>query len=161
MAKALCHTFKKIVISLYTMNKNSDYFEGTLQLRNPTQKIIDFVADEIEKKEDVWIAKTIKQKNGIDLYISSNKFLKQIGRKLKEKFPGELNQTSTLFSKNRMTSKEVHRGCVLFRYYNIKKGDTITIRGETIKVLSIGKKILGRHLETNKKVSIKFEQLRN
>ena len=143
------------------MDKNPKYFEGTLQLRNPSQEIIDFVANEIEKEENVWIAKTVKQKKGIDLYISSNRFLKQIGKKIKERFTGELIQTSTLFTKNKLTSKEVHRGCILFRHYDIKKGDIIKVRGDPIEVLSIGKDIFGRNIETNKKVHIRFEQLEN
>lgn len=142
------------------MTKNPQYFEGILQLRNPSQEIIDFVADAIEKKENVWIARAQKQKNGIDLYISSNKFLKQIGKKLKEMFCGELIESHTLHSRNRQTSKEVLRGCILFRHYNIKKGDIIKVRGESIKVISVGKEISGKNTETNRKVHIKYEQLR-
>ena len=149
------------MITTNNMNKNPQYFEGTLQLRNPNQEIIDFVADEIEKRDDVWIAKTENQKKGLDLYLSSNKFLKDIGRKLKAKFPGELVESNKLFSRNKLTSKEVYRGCVLFRYYGIKKGEVIEIRGDSIKIISIGKDILGKNIETNKKVHIKFEQLKN
>jgi NMD protein affecting ribosome stability and mRNA decay len=142
------------------MDKNPQYFEGTLQLRNPTQEIIDFVADLVEKKEGAWIAKTKKSKNGIDLYLSSNKFLKEIGKRLKENFPGELVHSSSLFTKNRLTSKEVHRGCVLFRYIPVKKGDIVTIRGEEIEILALGSKILGKSKETNRKVRLEFSDLR-
>ena len=142
------------------MDKNPKYFEGVLQLRNPSDEIIDFIADEMEKKENVWIAKTEKQKNGIDLYLSSNKFLAYIGKRLKEKFSGELIKTSSLFTRNKLTSKEVMRGCTLFRYYDIKKGDILKIRGEPIEVISIGNDIFGKNLKTNKKTHIKFEQLR-
>ncbi len=141
------------------MDKNPQYFQGVLQLRNPTQQIVDFVAEQIEKKNNVWIAKTAKQKNGVDLYISSNRFLKEIGKKLKQNFVGELIESNSLFSVNRLTSKEVYRGCVLFRYFNIKKGETITIKGDEIKIISIGKKILGKNLQTNKKVHLDFSDL--
>jgi NMD protein affecting ribosome stability and mRNA decay len=139
---------------------NKQYFEGVLQLRNPTEEIVDFVANEIEKNTDVWIAKTKKQNNGIDLYISSNKFLTQIGKKLKANFSGQLTKSSSLYTRSKLTSKEVHRGCILFRHFDIKKGDTITVKGEEVKVISIGKDILGK-TKDNKKVHIKFDQLRS
>jgi NMD protein affecting ribosome stability and mRNA decay len=142
-------------------NKNPQYFEGTLQLRNPSQELIDFVATEIENS-NAWIAKTKKQKNGIDLLLSSNKFLKDIGKKLKNKFAGELTTSSKLFTRNKQTSKEVHRGCVLFRYYDIKEGDKILFKGETLEIISIGKEIFARNLDNNnKKVHLKFEKLRD
>ncbi|MFH1683018.1 MAG: NMD3-related protein [Candidatus Woesearchaeota archaeon] len=141
------------------MNKNPQYFEGVLQLRNPTQKIIDFVADRVEENEDVWIAKTVKHKTGLDLYMSSNKFLLKIGKRLKEKFPGKLLKTKTLFTQHRLTSKKVYRGCILFKNYSVKKGDVLDIRGDSIKVISVKKDIFGKNTKTNKKVHIRFDQL--
>jgi NMD protein affecting ribosome stability and mRNA decay len=89
---------------------NPQYFQGILQLRNPTQEIIDFIADEIEKRNGrVWIAKRkeLKNEKGVDLYLSSNQFLKEIGKKLKENFPGELLETARLFSRDSFTSRDV------------------------------------------------------
>lgn len=142
------------------MDKPNQYFEGTLQLRNPSQKIIDFVADEIDRHDNVWIAKTKKVKNGIDLFISSNKLLMGIGRKLKHHFTGELVNSKTLFSQDHMTSKCVYRGCVLFRHFDIKNGDTLEVRGDRIKIISIGSDIFGKNLKTNKRVHIKFSELK-
>ena len=141
------------------MDRHPQYFEGTLQLRNPTQKIINFVAENIEKKDNVWIAKTVKQKKGIDLYISSNKFLKEIGKKLKNTFTGELIESNKLYSRNRLTSKEIHRGCVCFRHYDFKKGDNMKYKGDDVEVISIGKDILARDISTKKKVHIKWSEL--
>jgi NMD protein affecting ribosome stability and mRNA decay len=142
------------------MDKPKQYFEGTLQLRNPTQEIIDFVADAVDKRGNVWIAKTKKVKNGIDLYLSSNKFLREIGRKLKSRFGGQLITSRSLFSQDHMTSKRVYRGCVLFRHYDVKIGDVIDVRGDKIKVLSLGNDIFGKDIKTGKKVYVKFDQLR-
>jgi len=133
------------------------YFEGVLQLRNPNQKIIDFVADYIEEK-GAWIAKTTKQKNGVDLDLSSNKVLREIGKRLKNRFPGSLVESKSLFTQNRLTSKKVYRGCVLFKHFDVKKGDTIKFKGEDITVIKVGKDILGKNSE-NKKIHVRFEQL--
>ena len=143
------------------MDRPKTYFEGVLQLRNPTPAIIDFVADEVEKTPSVWIAKTKKLKNGIDLFLSSNKFLADIARKLKDNFTGEILRSNTLFSEDKQTSKVLYRGCYLFRYYDIKKGDKVIIRGQTIQIIAIGKELLAKDMETQRKVHIKFADLKD
>jgi NMD protein affecting ribosome stability and mRNA decay len=141
------------------INKNPQYFEGVLQIRNAPQEVYDFIADEIGKKGDVWIAKTRKQKNGDDLYVSSNKFLAEIAKKLDERFPGQMTKSKTLHTQDSLTSKDVFRGTVLFRYCGVKKGDILNIKGDKIQVIAIGKEILGKNLETNQKVHVKFDKV--
>ena|SRR3989344_6319842 len=97
------------------MNKNPQYFEGILQLRNPNEEVFRFIKNQLKKRENVWIAKEEKQENGVDLYISSNSFLLALGKKLKKTFKGELKTSKRLYSQSKMTSKLVYRGTVLFR----------------------------------------------
>src|SRR3989344_5560530 len=136
------------------------YWQGVLQLRNPSQEIIDFVADAIEKNGKIWIAKTIRQPDGIDLQLSSNAFLKEIGRKLKQRFPGELVLSKKMHTQDKFTSKSLYRGCVLFRHYPIRKGEKITHKGDEIEVIAIGREILAKDVHTHKKIRIKFSELR-
>jgi len=140
-------------------DKPRNYYEGTLQLRNPLQQIVDYVVWEIDKDRNVWIAKSIKHENGIDLLLSSNTFLKQIGKKLKEHFPGELKLTSSIHTRNYLTQKDVHRGCVLFRHYDVKPGEMLRIRGEELEVMKVGSELLCKSRETGRKVHVKFGQL--
>ncbi len=98
------------------MDKNPDYFEGTLQLRNPHEEVLNFIRNQFKNNSKVWIAKEERLKTGIDLYISSNKFLLSLGKKLKKSFKGELKISRKLFTKNRLTSKMVYRMTVLFRF---------------------------------------------
>lgn len=95
----------------------NDYFEGVLQLRNPSEEALRFIDNQITKEEgNVWVAKTEKHKTGIDLYVSSNKFLLNLGKKLKKSFKGgELVVTGRLHSRDRVTSKDKYRMTVLFR----------------------------------------------
>ncbi|MBS3136152.1 hypothetical protein J4401_04295 [Candidatus Woesearchaeota archaeon] len=139
---------------------NNQYFEGVLQLRDPTQQIIDYIEEEVSSNKKVHIAKSVRHKRGIDLYISSNKFLKDLGKKLKKKFTGELIYSNTLFTRNKFTSKDVYRGCVLFRHVPLKKGDVISYKGDEIEVIYAGKEILGRNVRTSEKIHIKFDKLR-
>ena len=64
--------------------RHDEYFEGILQVRNPSEEVLDFIAKEVEKKGDVFVAKAKQTQNGIDLYISSQRFLRSIGNKLQE-----------------------------------------------------------------------------
>jgi len=91
------------------------YYEGTLQLRNPNKEVINFIKNQFKNNEKVHIAKHEKLKTGIDFYISSNRFLLSLGKKLKKSFKGELKTSRKLHSKNKITSKDVYRVTVCFR----------------------------------------------
>ena len=91
------------------------YYEGTLQLRNPNREVINFIRNQFKNNRKAWIAKEERLKTGIDLYISSNRFLLSLGKKLKKSFKGELKVSRKLHSRDRITSKNVYRMTVLFR----------------------------------------------
>jgi len=104
------------------------YFEGVLQLRNPNQALVDFVAREI-KKERIYVSKSVETKAGIDLFLSSQKFIRQLARKLPKNFQGCLKSNRKLFTRKRQTSKNIYRVCVMFRLPNFQKGQIVHIRG--------------------------------
>ena len=95
--------------------KNPQYFEGILQLRNPNEEAISFIRNQFKKRKNVFIAKEEKLKTGIDLYISSNRFILSLGKKLKESFKGELKTSRKLYGVDRQTGKLRYRVTVLFR----------------------------------------------
>ena len=138
-----------------------NYFQGILQLRDCNEEIIDFVNNQIKKvgRENVYVSKIVRMKNGLDLYITSNKFLRSLGKKLRKAFNGELKESEKLFSRDRQTGKEIYRLNVLFRPTNVKKGETIEYKGKKLKIMSIGSKIQAKELETGKRVSINFKEL--
>ncbi len=134
------------------------YYEGILQLRNPTNDIIRFVKNQIEKSK-IFVANEIKLKNGIDLYLSSQRFLRALGAKLKKRFGGQLKSSRKLHTVSRKTGKRLYRVTVLLRFPNFKAGDIITYRGEKVKVKLIGKKVFVQNLKTGKKSTIRFEDI--
>lgn len=91
------------------------YYEGILQLRNPNEEVINFIRNQFNNNEKIWIAKQVKLKTGLDYYISSNRFLLSLGKKLKKSFKGQLKISRKLITRNRITSKNVYRVTVLFR----------------------------------------------
>lgn len=138
----------------------SDYFQGILQLRDVSDEVLAFVHNQIKKRNGVAVTKTVKFSNGIDLYITSQKFIRMLGKKLKESFGGELKTSSKLHTRSRQ-GRDLYRVNVLFKPSKHKKGDTVLVRGEEVKLISIGKKIFARNMKTGKKVTIRRADLGN
>ena len=68
-----------------------------------------------KKKESVFITKKVEEKNGFDYYLTSQRYLQKLGKKLKTKFDGEIKVTTRLFSRDRQRSKDLHRVTVFFK----------------------------------------------
>ncbi len=138
---------------------HKDYFQGILQLRNVDNEVIDFVSRQAAKRQDVFIAKIEKVRNGIDIYFSSQQYLKALGRKLQEHFRGELVISSKLFTKSR-TGEDLYRVNVLFRQAKFRKGDIITYRGSKLKIIRMGNKVACRYVDTGKSITLSYDSLR-
>jgi len=136
-----------------------NYFEGTLQLRNPTKEVKKFVRKLVEKTPRVFVAKEEKVVNGFDIYLSSNKFLVNLGKKLQNKFGGEVKVSRKLHTRKRLTSKEVYRVTVLFRMPKFKVGDVVKTRGKLIEVKRMEKKVFGVDVDTGKKISVDYRYI--
>jgi len=136
--------------------KNPQYFEGVLQLRNLNEEVIRYIDSQLRKEPVIRIAKEIPQPGGVDLWLSSNKFLLKLAKGLNETFQGELKITSRLHTKNRLTSRNVYRMSVYFKLASFRRGDTINLRGLDMKVLAVGKKIRLQEVLTGKKHEYHF-----
>ena len=136
--------------------KGPQYFEGILQLRNPTQEVVEYVWNEVDKKvnQHVYIQKAVRVNTGLDYYMTSNKFLKTLGKKLQERFGGELKFSAKLFSKDKQTSKELYRLTVMFRLPQFCVGEEVQFKGDKFLVKSIGKKVFLKSVKSGKKVII-------
>jgi len=138
---------------------NEQYFEGILQLRNPSQEVIDFIESKLKKHHERFsISKIVEQKLGLDLYITNNRYMQRLANDLQKNFGGILKKSPHLFSRNRQTSKNIYRVNICLRFYDFKKEDVIKINKKYIKITNIGKKISGTDLEQNKRVSFKIEE---
>ena len=138
---------------------HKDYFEGTIQLRNASKELVDFVKQLIEKTPDVWIVKETKIKSGLDMRISSLKFLRRLPEKIKQRFFGISKMSSTLFSRNKQTGKNIYRGTVMFRQASFKRGAVFVVRGVEMQVQSISDKVQLREKENGKKHLMDFDEV--
>ncbi len=133
-----------------------NYYEGILQLREINSAVADFVANDIEKYGDdfIKITKIVKLKNGLDLYITSKKYLQKIAKKLVAHFGGESSISPQLFTKDRHSGKEVYRLNVLFKMPEYKKGEAIIANDRLLKVATCAKRITCVDMKTLKKVIV-------
>ncbi len=75
-----------------------------------------------------------------------------------EQFGGELKESAKLFTRNRITGKNVYRVNILYRVPDIMKGDIVKIDGKTVEVQSLRKDMLrGIDIEQGKRVSIRVK----
>ena len=136
-----------------------NYFEGVLQLRNPTPEINEFIEEALAKKGNVFITKRKKCKDGVDCWITSQHFLQVLGKKLQQKFGGEMILSSTLFSRSRQTSRDIFRINVLYRYSPVRVGDVKQYRGEDVKVVKCGRdKITVKDMKTGKTRFVEYKE---
>ena len=136
----------------------SNYFQGILQLRDVNEEIYSFVHNQLKKRADVAVTKTTNYENGKDLYLTSQKFIRIIGKKLKESFGGELKLSSKLHTKSK-TGKDLYRVNALYRPSHHKRGDIVSVRGDEVMILQVGRRIFARDLKTGKKMRIRSEDL--
>ena len=137
--------------------KHPNYYEAILQLRNVKEDVTNFVKQEISK-HNIPVAKVVKAKNGQDYYLADNDFTKAVGKKLQQKFGGELKVTATLFSKK--DGKDIYRVTVLFRQAEFKKGDLVEYQGEEHIAEIMGKEIVLQNTKTSKKERVKYKDMK-
>lgn len=137
---------------------HSRYYEGQLQIRNANKELLNSIEEDINKNQ-IYIQKKFKQKNGADYNLSSQKYIQQIAKKLGQQYGAIVKISRKLFSRNRQTGKAIYRlnACVIFPEY--QKDDIIETKNTVMQVQKLIKKdITGIDLKTGKKVTIKNER---
>ncbi len=96
-------------------NLRGAYWEGVIQVRPKDKEVIAFIRNQVRKKKDACISKELFFNYGVDIYITSQRLTRDIGRKLKNCFDGDLKITKKIYGKDRQKSKSLYRATVLFR----------------------------------------------
>ena len=108
------YNIPKLVLNPITMHEN--YFEAILQLRNPSDELINFINNQLKKNPSVFISNVMPGKDGFDIFLSSQRFARALGNKMKRAFKNsELKTSRKIHTRNRQTSKDVYRVTVFFR----------------------------------------------
>ncbi|MBI2143731.1 hypothetical protein HYU17_01095 [Candidatus Woesearchaeota archaeon] len=135
--------------------RHSSYYEAILQVRASPREAGDVLHSVVEKvkakgQEDIFISKKKKVTNGIDIYLSSNRFAVEAGRELFRAMGGELKVSRKLFSQHRQTSRVLYRVTVLFRAAPFKAGDFVLFEGKAFRVSSIGRLVVVEGVENSR-----------
>ena len=138
------------------VGKHALYFEATLQLREISEKVVDFVESEIVRKK-ISVARRVRLKNGFDYYLSDKELTKQLGRSLKNKFGGDYKTTASLWGQKK--GQEVYRITVLFREIAVKVGDIVEYKDEEYRIKMLSKDIFLQGTKAGKKVHVKFKDM--
>jgi len=139
---------------------HANYYEGVLQLRNPTEQVEQFIIHEFKRKKTVFITKEKRMKDGVDLYVTDQRFLQSLGKRLQEAFPGELKVSGTLHTRNKQTSKDVYRITVFFRLYPFARGKHYRYRGEDVMIMRWGKKVTVKSA-SGRRLLVDFHELKD
>ena len=146
---------KKVVQKEY---RHESYFEATIQLRNVTQEVIDYVVKEIDSKGIV-ISREIELENGMDFNVDNKTFARQLGKQLQTTFSGAVKMSASVFSRDKMSSKEVYRVTMLFKLFPMKVGDSFSYKGKQYNILTLGYKMVAEDVETKKRRTLTFIEL--
>jgi NMD protein affecting ribosome stability and mRNA decay len=141
-------------------DRPKDYFEGVLQIRYGNQELLEWVKNRIKTDGRARVAKEKKVTNGVDVYISDQHYLQNLGRQLKRKFTGILKVSRRLHTVHKMTSKLLYRVTVLFKVLPFKRGDIVTVHGERVEVLNIGNRAQVRDVKSGAKRDVNLEFLK-
>ncbi len=102
---------------------HADYYQAIIQIRPYNEQVTRFINNQVRKRNDenIFISKIDRSEHGIDFFISSNKFARIIGKKLKKSFNGELKESVKLYSRDRHAGKNLYRVTVCFKLKNDEK----------------------------------------
>lgn len=92
------------------------YYTAILQVRNETTHSLKYMKELLDElKERVKISKEVPVVSGTDYYMTDTNSAKLIGRRLKQKFGGDIKISAKIFSKDRQTSKDIYRVNILVK----------------------------------------------
>jgi NMD protein affecting ribosome stability and mRNA decay len=148
---------KKLSIKVnYELCKNctnlrgGTFFTSILQLRLDGDRVIflesvindltNLVEKLFEKDEKQYISNIVKQKNGFDLYLSTNELLNHIISYMKSNYLFGLKRTKKLVGRDHQRGKNIYRLKAVIRFLPFIKGDHIDINNEIFHVEQIKKK---------------------
>jgi len=134
------------------------YYEGTLQLRNADEEVLDFIETYISKNH-LHVSEKHKEKDGLDINISDQRKIQDLGRQLQKRFGGNLKVSPRIFGKDKFTSKEIFRVNVLYEAPKYKKGDVIKIGRDIIRITSIKENISGIDVRSGNKITRKADEI--
>jgi NMD protein affecting ribosome stability and mRNA decay len=131
------------------------YFEAILQLRGHTEKQFNKIVDQIEQSNCKINKHIFVNKNDIDLYLTSQKYIMQLERWIKEQFNNvNITFSRTLHTRDTRRGKDLYRITLCVRFLKYGIGDVVEYKGDKIKITTMGQKPSGKLITTGKRTFI-------
>lgn len=118
----------------------TQYFEGTLQVRNETPDAKKFLREYL-KGTSASVAKEERSGSGVDYYLTNKRVVEMAARTLQERFGGLIKSSAQLFSHNKMSSKDIYRVTWFIELPPFAEGDAVSDGEECLFVVERGKRI--------------------
>ncbi len=142
--------------------KTSGYYEGTLQVRSQKDSLLKEIRAEIIKNQDNYDLKSIGFAHfGFDVkFRSIQKVRKDINHFL-EKFGGNYTFSTQLFSKNKLTSKDVLRTNIRYNAPSFYKGEFVKTDEGYFKIISTKNKTMVQDLFSGGKKALEIDPFKD
>jgi nonsense-mediated mRNA decay protein 3 len=138
--------------------KNSNYFDT---LNKILDQINNYVDKEFVEDDRQYISKVIDQKNGLDIYLSTNELMNHIISYLKSRFHFLLKRSKKLVGRDHQRGKGIYRLKTLIKFLPINKTDIIEIDNQKFIVEQILKNKVIMKNENNEKLVKSFNYFFN
>jgi len=148
----------KTTISKKYAKMGTQYYEGTLQLRNETEEHERALKKHFSRYPDLAINKTMDVPTGHDYHITDKQRMRQIAHKLHKHFGGVLKENARLITRDNQTSKDVYRLTIFIEFPPYKRGDVLTDEKQVLLVKGFGKKMHLQNIQTGKKVELAYKR---
>ncbi len=129
-----------VTISPKYAKLGTQYFEGTLQVRNEDEEARRFLLDFVGRS-GAGVAKEAKARNGTDYFLTSKAVVEKAAHALQARFGGLVKTSAQLFSRNKQTSKEIFRVNALIELPPFREGDAVRAEQRPLFVVERGKRI--------------------
>jgi NMD protein affecting ribosome stability and mRNA decay len=147
----------EVTLSPDVSKVGSTYFEGILQLRNGRQDVKEYIVSYC-KKNSVFVNKLVDKGAEVDYYFVKKHQMQPLALKLMRNFGAEIESNARLFSRNRLTSKDIFRLNVLVTIPKFTVGDVVEIDDYPFYIKETGKIITGINLILAKKATFRNEE---
>jgi len=134
--------------------KNSNYFD---MLKKILDQIDLFVKKEFDEDDRQYISKSVDQKYGLDIYLSTNELMNHIISFLKSRYHFLLKRSKKLVGRDSQRGKGIYRLKALIKFLPIQKEEIIEINNQKFIVEQILKNKVILKNKSNEKVVKDFE----
>jgi NMD protein affecting ribosome stability and mRNA decay len=124
---------------IVSKEKSGNYFQGVLQIRNPTSEVKKYLQKRLAQSRGVFASRLVEKDNILDAHISDNRFIRKVALEIEANFEANIQFASQLHTFDHLTSKDMHRLTALVVCYPFTKNDAIEYDGQYYVVRQVQK----------------------